>query len=173
MLGNDFARQTVILKIKLQEQGCSSLHCCEDQSLNKCYCTHCRWESPCHVHTKQYCFTLLFSHLHSPAFSAFLSPLPLHLTCCAELRDQLGATECSHRLSDHCADLIRCVSHLRGAQPPFQLVVFYRLVLSSTEPVADSFLCNCWTLLAYVIRNTERSHDLCPVEQHVDRFILC
>lgn len=70
-----------------------------------------------HVMSTQsrHCSTRPLSHLHSPAFLAFLSSLPLHLTCCAELRDQLGATERSHHWSERCEDLIKCVSHLRGA----------------------------------------------------------
>ncbi len=121
--------QSVIPKIKLQEQDCGSLHCCGfgvwTNAIVKC-CKTTRVDGNVHAMSTQskHCSTLLFSHLHSLAFWAFLSSLPLHLTCCAELRDQLGETECSHRRSEHCEGLIRCVSHLRGAQPPFQLVVF-------------------------------------------------
>lgn len=129
ILGNDFTWQSVILKIKLQEQDCGSLHCrgfrVWTNAIVQC-CKTTRVDENVHVMSTQskHCSTLLFSHLHSPAFLAFLSSLPLHLTCCAELRDQLGATECSHHRSEHCKGLIRCVSHLRGAQPPFRLVVF-------------------------------------------------
>lgn len=89
----------------------------------------------------RHCSARPFSHLHSPAFLAFLSSLPLHLTCCTELRDQLGATERSHHWSEHCEDLIQCVSRLRGAVPSAGfLEMLGKLV----------FLCNCYKMLAYV-----------------------
>lgn len=126
-----------------------------------------------------HCSTLLFSHLHSPAFFAFLSSLPLHLTCYAELRDQLGATERSHRRSERCEDLIKCVSHLRGAQLLFRLVVFQRLVSSAIEPIDKClFLCNHRRMLAHVLRNilfmsSGTTWRQCEWETCQDRWLLC